>query len=509
MSARNLFVASMLSALIVFPSAEANAAGETTDASLRSSYSAAETARKDAKTPAEMLAVIGQYETLAAAGHASSALRLGDIYLQGTLVDQDLNKAAANYQRAVDLGHTLALSKLGRSLLDAGRPEEAFTVYERAVKEGVPGVSLLWAKLHLRNAFGAKSDPALGLSELERLWAEGEEQAGVALAEAYRVGSDGDTELKESIQILERLAQSGDPLAIEKLALYYRQGYGVEGDLGKAISLYQEAVAKGRTSALIGLGTTQLKAGDGPAALASFEKAQDAGFKDVGLRIALGHITKAFGSASNVQAGIDVLRPAAEAGDANYAKAALDLLADGKKFLLDIPKVMQTAEEAAANGDGGAASALMKFARQKPRLVDNPVEARKQYLEKYRDILPERALATEEVALVFEGRSSRAARPELSKLLGGYTGDTYQYGLQQVFFRDKEAYTYLVQQELSKLGVYSGPVSGRLSSRTIRAILRFCNSNGIYDECIHGPMRGTAMRQIVDAIGRARPAVDG
>ncbi len=477
-------------------------AEETADPlQLSTAYAQTQKAQFAAETPREMADVIASYQGLVDQGHALSAYRLARVYRFGILTDQDMDKAVEYYQRSVDLGRVDSLGELGIALLHADRPEDAFAAFEKAEEAGVSGgYEVDRAKANVRGDFGDISDQQDGMAELEALWANGDQRAGSTLAQAHYYGWSGQVDHEKSLAIFRQLADQGDAYALDRIAVFYRYGYVVERDYTQAMNYYQQAVDAGREKSMFGLADIQVRLNRGSAALRTLQKASEIGLEDADLEIAVGHINRDFGYSTDVQKGVNALLSGIEGDKIDYKIAAVELLADGRRFSADVPALVAALEAEADQGNASAAGALIQLTREKPGLVENAWRKRQDYIEAYSEILSDRTRATETVYLTLDSKRPRDVGPALSDLLAGYQDDAFRYGFQRVFWEDKNAYTYLLQEKLKDLGLYKGNVNGLMTKNTVRAVLSFCRQVEIYDECIHGPMRSGAMRKIVEAL---------
>ncbi|SEG64935.1 TPR repeat [Thalassococcus halodurans] len=493
------FVVLLIAVLNSYSSSEAQTI--SVEIELDDAYSQVRKARLAVETPSEMADVIASYQALADQGHALSAYRLARIYRFAILVEKDLGKAVEYYQKSVELGRAESLGELGIALLYAGRSEEAYAAFEKADEAGVTGShELARARANVRGDFGDISDQQDGMAELEALWADGDQRAGSTLAQAHYYGWSGQVDHEKSLAIFRQLADQGDAYALDRIAVFYRYGYVVERDYAQAMNYYQQAVDAGREKSMFGLADVQVRLNRGSAALRTLQKASEAGLEDAGLEIAVGHINRDFGYSTDVQKGVSALLSGIEEDKIDYKIAAVELLAEGRRFSTDVPALVAALEAEADQGNASAAGALIQLTREKPGLVENAWRKRQDYLEAYSEILSDRTRATETVYLTLDSKRPREVGPALSDLLAGYQDDAFRYGFQRVFWEDKNAYTYLLQEKLKDLGLYKGNVNGLMTKNTVRAVLSFCRRVEIYDECIHGPMRSGAMRKIVDAL---------
>ncbi len=501
MTLRKFFRTTVFLAALTGSPVFAQTQGNAENLRISAAYSQTLKAQNAAETSGEMADVIASYQALVDQGHALSAYRLARVYRYGILAEKDLGRAVDYYQKSVDLGRADSLGELGIALLYAGRSEEAYTAFEKADEAGVSGShELARAKANVRGDFGDISDQQDGMAELEALWANGDQRAGSTLAQAHYYGWSGQVDHEKSLSIFRQLADQGDAYALDRIAAFYRYGYVVERDDAQAMNYYQQAVDSGREKSMFGLADMQVRLNRGSAALRTLQKASATGLEDADLEIAVGHINRDFGYSTDVKKGVSSLLSGIEEGKIDYKIAAVKLLADGRRFNADVPALVAALEAEADQGNANAAGALIQLTREKPGLVENAWRKRQDYLEAYAEVLSDRTRATETVYLTLDSKRPREVGPALSDLLAGYQDDAFRYGFQRVFWEDKNAYTYLLQEKLTDLGLYKGNVNGLMTQNTVRAVLSFCRQIEIYDECIHGPMRSSAMRKIVDAL---------
>ena len=69
---------------------------------------------------------------------------------------------------------------------------------------------------------------------------------------------------------------------------------------------------------------------------------------------------------------------------------------------------------------------------------------------------------------------------------------------------DRNAYTYVLQQELKANGFYDGPINGMMSKRTVRSALEFCQDLGVLATCNFGPLTGAAAKEMIKGFAERR-----
>lgn len=175
---------------------------------------------------------------------------IGNLYLSGTLVEQDVDVAIKWYEKAAELGDALTAERIGRVLLsslshevdykrasdffeqaaDLGRPSAAFITgkayaaglgrsrdldkaekYLRIAADGGVGEALSWlARLYEGEFGGAVRDEKAAAARREAALADGAQaEEVVAYADSLTVGSSGDQLPTELVERLSQLAFLG------------------------------------------------------------------------------------------------------------------------------------------------------------------------------------------------------------------------------------------------------------------------------------------------------------
>lgn len=154
---------------------------------------------------------IDLYKELAEAGEVDAVVALVQIYLDGTLIDVDVDQATIWTNRAEELG--------------------------RASNT----ISLRLARAYLRT-----NDPALhrrAVERLEILAAENISQAEAELARAYRLGTGVDIDMEKSVSWTRRAAEQSLVSERLRLAGYYETGMVVPQDYETAKQIYLDIMS--------------------------------------------------------------------------------------------------------------------------------------------------------------------------------------------------------------------------------------------------------------------------
>lgn len=198
------------------------------------------------------------HEVAADRGDLSSLHDLGRMRELGIFYEQDFEGALAYYQKAAELGLTLAKRTLGLHLLrgDLGvlHYPKAFYWLDQAAKDGddeaQAGLGFMY-----RNALGCIQD----LEKSNSLWKLASEQgnsiAQSYLAKAYLYGWGVDIDVEEAARLYKESAADDNADGVYMLACMYLDGIGVPLDLETSYTLFQKAADLGHAEASFHLGS--------------------------------------------------------------------------------------------------------------------------------------------------------------------------------------------------------------------------------------------------------------
>ena len=445
------------------------------------------------------------HKQLADAGYGRSLHRVGDFHYRGIVVPQDYGRAATYYQLAVEAGNTTSILAQSKALRRAGDGERALEVIDRAIVQIIDGALEERAAGHLYSEYGTLSDPSFGYSEARRLSEAGNNQvATYLLAEATHRGLGTQVDDREAFKLFMNLYLEGHAAGTERLANYFAEGIVVDRDPERAVELYRIAAGLGREGAYLPMIRLLSELGQEDEALMAAEEAIEEEAERAELEFALGHIDGLFGTESDPEFGWLELNRLAEQGDMRAAATLLDRVGARSELVRRLDVVIATLDAAVQRGNGRAAETLLRFYREAPKAVENSFELRQQILENHAGIIRSRVLYPEMASLAFDSDTTIDVFPLLLEIVEAADGDGYERALLQIFWRDKNAFTYVLQRELSDQGRFEGRPDGRMNRSTLRATLGYCREKGIGDECAHGPLRTPAVRLIATALRRDR-----
>lgn len=460
-------------------------------------YSALEEDRRAAETPAEMAAIIPAYDALAAEGHARSAFRLGNIFTRGTLVEADTARGIAYLRQAAELGFDEAWRYLGDALLEDGQTDQALEAFNRAETAGISGYEITVARAHLQRDFGPASDPRKGIALLEQLAQQNDPRAQIELAKALANPSYGVADFERARLILEPLGDAGDAEALFQLARLYRSGLGVDRSIPRANELYLASAEAGNGRALIEAADMERRRGLLSTARATLQRAMDENVPDADLAFARALVENHFDNDADRPRGVAILKTGVDQGRLPHALLAMDLLSDWRQFSMNTQQLLDIGEAAADDGDTRAAQTLLRFVRERRGLVPSARQLQADYITRYGDILPADVLAAERVLLTLDRNRGRNVGVPVLEQLNTLSDSEYNSALVAVARENENAYTYVLQSELRRLGLYGGRLSGNMTPATLRAVLQLCRDGGYFEECEDGPLASTAVQLVV------------
>ena len=346
---------------------------------------------------------------------------LGELYRGADTPNNDITKAAEAYQAAADLGHSRAMYRLGRIVMQG---------------EGVP-----YNFERARDLLQAAA--AIGDSTARWAW----EDLGDLYQRAERPWRDS----AKAAQAYSRAANLGDVGAMFDLARMLSRGDGIPANFERARDLIVEAIETpgdhtGRAWSALGDLYREANSAnrDLDKAIHAYEKAADLG--DQSARIELAElILSGANTPPDYNRVISLLKAAADGGNASAWEVLGDLYRREDTPLTNITKALAYYELAAAEGSGPshlAAAEIKSGSAQSP-------EERAVLLLHYR-------AAVEDVGSRPVARSMLALRPVLL--------------------------VAVVQQLLNDSGYGAGSVDGVYGARSRRAAAAFCQDNNI-DTC--------------------------
>ncbi len=234
------------------------------------------------------------YQAASDAGNADGLAGVASLYLYGTGVTEDKNRARDLANRALAQGSIVASRLLGKAHLfgfETRDVAEAQRMFQLGIDQGDAesfadmGFSMMW---------GDPPDPAAKFDYYRKAYDAGYLHAGTYMGVAYRSGDGVEANGTLALLFLQEGADRGDIWAMTELGDMYFAGEGVVADRAAAAKLYRQAADEGWTDAMVKLGTMSRDGTGVPTDLDEarrwYQKAVDAGdtFDAPGLLAALG-----------------------------------------------------------------------------------------------------------------------------------------------------------------------------------------------------------------------------
>ena len=181
-------------------------------------------------------------------GDSAAMARVGEAYLLGDGVGQDLAKAVDWFRRGAEKGSGRAMYRLG-DLYQVGAGVErdlakALEWYRRGADAGDPGAmaGLGWMYFH---GFAVEKD----IDQAVRWYRKGADAGGPEamnnLGHVYRYGLGVPKDTKRAVEWFRRSVEGGNEWAMDNLGEMYVMGEGVERDAKKGIDLLERAAMRG------------------------------------------------------------------------------------------------------------------------------------------------------------------------------------------------------------------------------------------------------------------------
>lgn len=435
-------------------------------------------------------------EPLAEDGSAAALAMLGDLYVKGA--DPVVANPATGrdyYEKAAALGELGAKNKLGLMLL-AGNATPADAARGIQLLSEVAEAGDGWAKIQLGDALtqgGAVDVDAMAARDYyQAALDQGIAAGAVKLGLLYLNGAGTlRPDPEKAAEFFEQAAADGDDLARIQLALMHFEGRGVAKDEGRSLALLGDA-AKDSAWANGILGGYYA---DGRYGRPDYQKAKDyfasavrlgdesAGFRfggllasgplgaehrEEGLELVRGAVAQGVPGAAVEMARLEMMGLAGTGG----GKAAEErLLAEVRR---DNPAALRLLLQLYRAGGGGLSPSIPKA---------------KASLDQYGSLLPAEAATFESMALYAAGPPTLTAMRAVGDDFGKLGAGDVTQAVQMLFWSNKNAYVYVLQQQLQKVDRYGGTLDGRLTRSTIAALNAACRESGTETEvCSMGPL---------------------
>lgn len=184
--------------------------------------------------------------------HTKSMILLGDIILEGVILERDPYKAYDYYRSAAELNDLLGMVRLGecyeQGLHVEESPRKAFVWYERATEGGTTEGMAQLGRCYL-NGIGVMQNTKLAMDWYEKAAAANNLSAMRFLGEALLSGAGMRTNPKKGVEWLKRAAEFGDRDAYLQLGIAYTDG-SVREDPRAAADYFMQAAERGSSEGM-------------------------------------------------------------------------------------------------------------------------------------------------------------------------------------------------------------------------------------------------------------------
>ncbi len=219
------------------------------------------------------------FENEAMQAEALEACRKGSMYFDGKSVEQDYGKALEWYQKAAELGNTVAMYTLGYMYEHGLGVEQdyakAMEWYQKAADGGD-----VHAKNHISILYqeGLEQKDAVLLEYYKKASGLDYVDAAYQLGNMYFTGQGVEQDYGKALKLYRNAAELGrNTNAMTRIGYMYGEGQGVKQDYEKAIEWFQKAADMGNTAAMVNIGAIYERDEDYVKALEWYQKASDQG----------------------------------------------------------------------------------------------------------------------------------------------------------------------------------------------------------------------------------------
>jgi TPR repeat protein len=399
------------------------------------------------------------YERAAALGELGAKNKLGLMLLAGNAAPADARRGIQLLREVAEAGDGWAKIQLGDALTQGGAVDvdamAARDYYQAALDQGIAAGAVKLGLLYLNGAGALRPDPAKAADFFEQAAADGDDLARIQLALMHFEGRGVAKDQERSLALLGDAAKDS-AWANGILGGYYADGRYGQPDYQKAKDYFGSAVRLGDDSASFRFGGLLAS---GPLA---------AKHRDEGLELVRGAVAQGVPGAAVEMARLEMMGLAGTDG----GKAAEErLLAEVRR---DNPAALRLLLQLYRAGGGGLSPSIPKA---------------KASLDQYGNLLPPEAATFESMALYAAGPPTLTAMQAVGDSFGKLGAGDVTQAVQMLFWSNKNAYVYVLQQQLKKAERYGGALDGRLTRNTIAAFNAACReSNAETQVCSMGPL---------------------
>jgi len=400
------------------------------------------------------------YMEIANTGSQGARRRIADMFVRGEGVSQDFAGGKGILDSLIAQGDTTALIQLGDYYADGqyvvASPDKALSAYTSAAQAGDATGYLRLATVYSNGLPGVRPSQTLAMRNFQNAIDLGSNTARRTLADLLLAGTFLGPDPKRAINLYSEAAAAGDDRSALQLGRIYSRDEPYQADYKLAEQFFELAINLGNTNATIerarAYATGPLASRHRKEALDTLENAVASKIPGAAATMADLQLAGAFPS-KGTKGVIPMLIEHARDGDVDAARYLLGLYRDGYGALL------QPDRQAAADFLDTVSAELGPDITAIERIKLLATTARSP--ESYKGI-------SEQFALLGSQDSMKALRDLRRKNAG--------------------AYVYVVQKRLADRGIYGGPLSGILDSRTISAFNAACEAADALRTCAPGPL---------------------
>lgn len=311
------------------------------------------------KNPSRTMEV---FQKRALSGNAVDLFRLGVLYHDGEIVEQDMEKAVSYFMQAACLGHVKSKRCLAECFRTGrGVPQNQTAAFNWLRNAAESGDTV--AQCNLGAFYGERhGNPSQIFRWSKEAAVKGNIKAMCNLGKCYFNGYGVEQDIHSAFQWYSRAAEGGMSDALVGLYLCYTSGKLIEEEIEKGLECLEQAVEKGNVTAIYQKGVYLRRTGKPDEALEYFQKAVHLGYEpalyDLGKAWYDGHEDN-----PNDQKALEYFLKSAENGhaDSMFMLALCYLQSRGVEYSRE--KAVDWLAEAAALGHAEAKQELDRLSR--------------------------------------------------------------------------------------------------------------------------------------------------
>ena len=412
-------------------------------------------------------------------GDAGAQRILGEALVFGIGgAEQDVEAGRRLLEAAAAAGDNRAKASLGKILLDGyylpAEPLKALPLLEEAASAGVAqaraslGGALLWGEV-------VEPEPARARVLLQQAAQQGDDDALRILGEQLVGGWVLDRDAETGLAMLEEAIRKGDRKAKVALGALLLHGTGVPADPRRALALFEFAAAAGNGAGLKHYGEWLMWSERDPAAAETYlQRAGELGEGSAWTGLAEGAMYGYLPPHSRAKFDGYAERARA-AGEERIATLEAARRMWGISMRASGPETIELLEQAAEDGNASALKYLVALVRDGNNLnVRKRPDQARDYLERFGDLLtPKEA---EQLAMTVDAAVAKdpSAYAVIAENLGRHPELKSVWFGKELYRANPNVAVFVLQADMKRRGVYSGPLNGLATRTTLRALFRDC-----------------------------------